>query len=62
MRKFTFSVTRPFKFRFLKKRYIIFPLKGGNDYEIFSHPRVKGHTVTGPEDTVKQLNELFFKK
>ena len=35
--------------------------KGVNDYEIFSHPKVKGHTVTGPDDTIKQLNELFFK-
>jgi phosphomannomutase len=36
--------------------------EGGNDYEIFTHPRVIGHTVTSPEDTVKQLEELFFKK
>ena len=33
--------------------------EGGNDFEIFTHPRVKGHTVTSPEDTVKQLTELF---
>lgn len=35
--------------------------EGGNDFEIFTHPRVKGHTVTSPEDTVAQLTELFFK-
>lgn len=35
---------------------------GGNDYEIFSDPSVNGHTVTSQEDTVKQLNELFFSK
>lgn len=35
--------------------------QGGNDFEIFTHPRVKGHTVTSPEDTVAQLTELFFK-
>lgn len=34
--------------------------KGGNDHEIFSHPSVIGHTVTSPEDTMKQLRELFF--
>jgi len=33
--------------------------EGGNDFEIFKHPRVKGHTVTSPEDTVKQCTELF---
>lgn len=32
---------------------------GGNDYEIFTHPDVKGHTTTGPDDTVKQCKELF---
>ncbi|PWN52221.1 putative phosphomannomutase [Violaceomyces palustris] len=34
--------------------------KGGNDYEIFSDPRTIGHTVTSPEDTARQLEELFF--
>jgi len=33
--------------------------EGGNDYEIFTHPRVKGHTVTSPEDTMRQCKELF---
>jgi phosphomannomutase len=23
---------------------------GGNDYELFIHPRVKGYSVTGPEE------------
>ncbi|CAB0016047.1 unnamed protein product [Nesidiocoris tenuis] len=32
---------------------------GGNDHEIFSSPRVIGHKVTSPEDTVKQLVQLF---
>jgi phosphomannomutase len=32
---------------------------GGNDFEIFSHPRVKGHTVTSPEDTMAQCKALF---
>lgn len=32
---------------------------GGNDYEIYSDPRTIGHSVTGPEDTMKQLKELF---
>jgi phosphomannomutase len=36
--------------------------EGGNDYEIFSHPRTKGHTVTSPEDTRVQCTELFLKK
>lgn len=34
---------------------------GGNDHEIFSDPRVVGHTVTGPEDTMRQCRELFLK-
>ncbi|KAN0063987.1 Phosphomannomutase 1 [Thecaphora frezii] len=33
--------------------------KGGNDYEIFSDARTTGHTVTSPEDTIRQLAELF---
>lgn len=32
---------------------------GGNDYEIFTHPNVIGHTVTSPEDTIQQLQQLF---
>ncbi|KAL5363777.1 eukaryotic phosphomannomutase-domain-containing protein [Aspergillus floccosus] len=32
---------------------------GGNDYEIYSDPRTIGHAVNGPEDTMKQLKELF---
>eukprot|EP00605_Chrysophyceae_sp_TOSAG23-4_P000050 GSChrysophyteH1.ASY1.ANO1.52.1 assembled CDS len=33
--------------------------EGGNDYEIFTHGRVKGHTVTSPEDTMEQVRALF---
>ncbi|KAI9731055.1 MAG: Phosphomannomutase [Cirrosporium novae-zelandiae] len=33
--------------------------KGGNDYEIYSDPRTTGHSVTGPDDTMKLLKELF---
>lgn len=32
---------------------------GGNDYEIFSHKDVQGHTVKSPEDTIAQLQQLF---
>lgn len=32
---------------------------GGNDYEIFTDPRTIGHKVSNPEDTKKQLKELF---
>ena len=34
---------------------------GGNDYEIFSDPRVEGHATKNPEDTMKQLHALYFK-
>ncbi|CAM9886429.1 unnamed protein product [Ectocarpus fasciculatus] len=34
---------------------------GGNDFEIFESARTIGHTVTSPEDTMKQCKELFFK-
>lgn len=33
--------------------------KGGNDYEIYNHPSVKGHAVKSPEDTAAQLRQLF---
>lgn len=33
--------------------------KGGNDYEIYNDPRTTGHSVTGPQDTLKILNEIF---
>merc|ERR1712048_349599 len=34
---------------------------GGNDYEIFSHPRTQGHTIAdaNPLTTLKKLEELF---
>ncbi|KAL2415718.1 Phosphomannomutase [Exophiala dermatitidis] len=32
---------------------------GGNDWEIYNDPRTIGHAVTGPEDTMRQLKELF---
>lgn len=32
---------------------------GGNDYEIYSHERTIGHTVTSPEDTKEQCIKLF---
>ena len=34
--------------------------EGGNDYEIFTHERVKGFTTKGPEDTMNQCKKLFF--
>ncbi|KAJ2963144.1 hypothetical protein NQZ79_g1892 [Umbelopsis isabellina] len=34
--------------------------EGGNDYEIYSHPEVIGHSVKDPQETMKTLNELFF--
>jgi phosphomannomutase len=33
--------------------------KGGNDYEIYVDDRTIGHAVTSPEDTAKQLKEIF---
>ncbi|KAI9808240.1 MAG: Phosphomannomutase 1 [Sarcosagium campestre] len=33
--------------------------KGGNDYEIYSDPRVTGHAVENPEDTEAQVKKLF---
>ncbi|KAL6121109.1 hypothetical protein NUSPORA_02031 [Nucleospora cyclopteri] len=31
--------------------------KGGNDHEIYTHPRTKGIKVEGPESTIKKVNE-----
>ncbi|XP_061371547.1 phosphomannomutase-like [Gastrolobium bilobum] len=33
--------------------------KGGNDHEIYESERTVGHTVTSPEDTMKQCKSLF---
>lgn len=33
--------------------------EGGNDYEIYNDPRVIGHAVTCPEDTIRILKDLF---
>ena len=33
--------------------------KGGNDYEIYTDPRVTGHAVNNPDDTMRELKELF---
>lgn len=33
--------------------------KGGNDYEIFHHASVIGHSVKNPDDTAEQLCKLF---
>lgn len=32
---------------------------GGNDYEIYTCDKVKGHSVTSPEDTKNQCTQLF---
>lgn len=36
--------------------------EGGNDYELFMHPSVKGHAVTNPQDTAQQLGQIFGSK
>lgn len=33
--------------------------KGGNDYEIFESEDTIGHTVCGPDDTIRLVRELF---
>lgn len=33
--------------------------KGGNDYEIYEDPRTIGHTVVDPDDTIRQIKEIF---
>lgn len=33
--------------------------KGGNDHEIYTDPRVIGHSVTGPEDTMRIVREIL---
>ncbi|KAK6529924.1 Phosphomannomutase [Arthrobotrys megalospora] len=34
-------------------------MEGGNDFEIYTDPRVVGHSVQNPEDTLKQVKEHF---
>ncbi|KAI7991804.1 hypothetical protein LOK49_LG12G01530 [Camellia lanceoleosa] len=36
--------------------------KGRNDHEIYESERTMGHTVTSPEDTVRQCTALFLSK
>ncbi|KMT04900.1 hypothetical protein BVRB_7g170670 [Beta vulgaris subsp. vulgaris] len=36
--------------------------EGGNDHEIFASEKTLGHTVTSPEDTMKQCAEIFLTK
>jgi phosphomannomutase len=33
--------------------------QGGNDYEIYTHPDVTGHSVRSPDDTIRILHDLF---
>lgn len=33
--------------------------KGGNDYEIYNHPKIRGVRVFGPEDTIKKVDEVL---
>lgn len=57
--------TKTYCLRFVESQYdkIHFfgdmTMEGGNDYEIFNHPRVLGHTVKNPQDTIEQINEIF---
>lgn len=34
---------------------------GGNDYEIYTHPRVQGHSVKSPDETKLLCEKLFIK-
>ena len=36
-------------------------MKGGNDYPLYIHPRVKGISVTDPKDTMKKVIEIINK-
>uniref|UniRef100_A0A061R7Q3 Phosphomannomutase n=1 Tax=Tetraselmis sp. GSL018 TaxID=582737 RepID=A0A061R7Q3_9CHLO len=35
--------------------------EGGNDYEIYTSEKTQGHSVTSPEDTMRQCEELFMR-
>ncbi|VDN01053.1 unnamed protein product [Thelazia callipaeda] len=32
---------------------------GGNDYDLFINPKIKGHTVLNPKDTMEQVRKLL---
>lgn len=32
---------------------------GGNDFEIFTHPKVIGHSVSGPNHTLELIRSMF---
>ena len=32
---------------------------GGNDHEIYEDEKTIGHSVTGPDDCIKQLTDIF---
>jgi len=33
--------------------------KGGNDYELFEHPRTRGYKVTSPSDTASRIQQIW---
>jgi len=34
--------------------------QGGNDFEIYDSPDTVGHSVTGPDDTIRQIRAAFY--
>ncbi|KAL0477512.1 phosphomannomutase [Acrasis kona] len=56
---------KTFCLQYVEKRFenILFfgdkTAKGGNDFEIYNDPRVKGYTVVSYQDTIRILKELY---
>jgi Eukaryotic phosphomannomutase len=58
-RRYTSLAIKPSRFTPHLALYDI-DVQGGNDYEIYTDPRVTGHSVSSPADTMRILKELFF--
>jgi phosphomannomutase len=60
---FPLGFDKTYCLKFLEQTEIHFwgdkTMPGGNDYEIFSHPRTIGHAVSGPEDTLEQIRKFL---
>ena len=60
--RFTSLATKPTRCVLLSRSDVIHALctlQGENDYEIYTHGGVKGHSVKGPSDTMQQVKALL---
>ena len=49
------------RYTFLGTRHTLYDyiFQGGNDYEIYSHEKVKGNHVNNPDETIEAVYKQF---